>query len=57
MFVPHFLSDLGVEILFSDTSYSVSEDDNFLTVTINKVGTTNFISSVTLQSSSGTASG
>ncbi|CAI8022690.1 Endothelin-converting enzyme 1 [Geodia barretti] len=47
----------GVNISFSALSYTISEGDSFLNVTVNKVGTTNFIASVTLQSSDGTALG
>ena len=51
------LRPLGVDISFSALSYTISEGDSFLNVTVNKVGTTNFIASVTLQSSDGTALG
>ena len=52
-----FLHPLGVNISFSALSYTISEGDSFLNVTVNKVGTTNFIALVTLQSSDGTALG
>jgi hypothetical protein len=51
------IDDDSVNISFSALSYTISEGDSFLNVTVDKVGTTNFIASVTLQSSDGTALG
>ena len=50
-----FLSD--VDFSFSDSSYSGSEGGSFIIVTVEKAGETNFLASVILQSSSGTAVG
>ena len=52
-----FLLTLGVEISFSEVSYSGNEGGSFITVTVNKDGDTEFDTSVTLKSSDGTAMG